>query len=298
MTTEGDFPSETQLARRPFPGWWQGFALVLVTLFLQGVMGAVVASAVAGWAAVGGEEVTAEVYGHPGIVVSVNVVSLGLLLWLVPKLFVRAAWAEIYPLRPVALAGVLLTPPTLVGIGILGSEADNVVRSFLPMPEAVREIFEQLIKGDAVFSFVALVVVAPLTEELLFRGLILRGFLLRYSLWAAIGAQAFLFALLHANPWQFLSPLALGVLFGWLAVRTGSLTLPILGHAVINGMAFALPYTGLEIPGLIDDGSGTVAFQPMWLDLMGLTLVAAGVALLSRVLPQIDVSKSPARAVH
>lgn len=288
-----DFPGAAAAPVRPaFPGWWQAFALMLVAMSVQFMVGFAVGFALWFAAAASGAELPPRVYAHPGIAIFTNVVSLGLVLWLAPKLLARAPWAEIYPLRRVSLSGVLLTPPILIGMGILGSEADNVVRSFLPMPKAVGEAFEELTRGDPVFSLIVLVVVAPVTEELLFRGLILRGFLLRYGPGLAIVAQALLFALFHANPWQFVSPLALGALFGWLAVRTGSLVLPLLGHAITNGLVYALPYMGLEVQGLTGDPSGATEFQPLWLDGMGLGLVVLGVALLHRVLGRAAVPQS------
>lgn len=94
--------------------------------------------------------------------------------------------------------------------------------------------------------------------------------------WKAIGLSTLLFALVHAIPWQLASPLLAGLVLGWVAVRTGSLWLPVIGHAMHNGRVVLaengmLPaYLGSR-PGL--DTSG-------WLTALLLTF--AGALLLAR----------------
>lgn len=122
--------------------------------------------------------------------------------------------------------------------------------------------------------------VASLTEELLVRGLILRGFLGHYRARKAILASAIFFAVLHLNPWQFIGATALGVLFAWWFIQTRSMLPCFLGHAFAN----ALPLTAsvllpFEIPGYTSDFR-TVQFQPLWFDLMGLVLGVIGIWLL------------------
>jgi membrane protease YdiL (CAAX protease family) len=121
-----------------------------------------------------------------------------------------------------------------------------------------------------------LVLVGPLFEELFNRGLVLNGMRRRYSAWKAIGLSTLLFALSHANPWQLATPLAAGAVFGWVVVRTGTLWLPVIGHAVHNGReVFA---KGGTLPVYLDprhplDTSGWLA---------ALLLTCAGALLLAR----------------
>ena len=127
-------------------------------------------------------------------------------------------------------------------------------------------------------------VVAPLTEELLFRGLILRGFLRNYSQAKAVFVTAILFAIIHLNPWQFIGALLLGVIFGWWFVQTRSLIPCLFGHAVFNAFPLILSAT-VKIPGYT---IGTATFQPLWLDILGLILVGIGGWLLIWVFQKID----------
>jgi membrane protease YdiL (CAAX protease family) len=133
-----------------------------------------------------------------------------------------------------------------------------------------------------------LVVIAPVSEELLFRGIILRGLLSRYRPAAAVVLTALLFAILHANPWQFFSALFLGIVFGWFYLRTGSIALCILAHAMANGLNLLSTMIPLDIPGFTGTPDNSVmVFQPWWLDLCGLGMLMAGVWAFYRATPQV-----------
>lgn len=79
-----------------------------------------------------------------------------------------------------------------------------------------------------------LVIVAPVTEEVLFRGQFLRGFLGRYSPAMAIGLSAVLFSAIHLNPVQIPATLMLGILSGFLFLRTRSVWPCIAAHMLNN----------------------------------------------------------------
>jgi len=77
-------------------------------------------------------------------------------------------------------------------------------------------------------------VVGPIVEELIFRGLILKGFRRNYNATTAILMSALLFALFHLNPWQFPATFVLGLLLGWVMIRTNNIILAIIGHSINN----------------------------------------------------------------
>jgi membrane protease YdiL (CAAX protease family) len=174
----------------------------------------------------------------------------------------------------------------IVGVSILGSELDNVFRTLLPPPEWLTDMFLRLAGFETSLfgSVLALVVVAPMTEELLFRGLILRGFLSRYTVHKAVFASALLFGIFHLNPWQFLHTTIIGILFAWWFVRTKSLVPCIFGHALNNGLVFIYrDVFGLDMAGYTTPGSYGVQFQPIWLDLVGALLLVLGLSVLIHV---------------
>lgn len=90
--------------------------------------------------------------------------------------------------------------------------------------------------------FLAAVVVAPLFEETVFRGLLLSS-LLRYlrHAWLAITISGVAFGLIHTGQPQDVLPLCtLGVILGYVRIRFTSLTIPILVHALFNARTMVL----------------------------------------------------------
>jgi membrane protease YdiL (CAAX protease family) len=226
---------------------------------------------------------------HPATLAVVNLIAIGLILmWGLKK--VKASFKNVFSLVPIRISLFLPISLTIIGVGILLSELDNLLRTVLPMPAGIADFYAKLLLGQTSLwgSFVVLVVVAPLTEELLFRGFILRGFLSHYSRRKAVLASAILFGAFHLNPWQFLEATILGVLFAWLFVRTRSLLPCIYGHALINALPIILlGILNLEIPGVTSELT-KVEFQPLWLDLFGLFLAGLGLWLLKRMFGKED----------
>ena len=218
---------------------------------------------------------------HPAVSSLISVIAFGLIL---ARGLKRAniSLREICPLVPVRLPLLFPMALTVIGTSILLSEADNLLRTFLPPPAWFSDYLKSLVGGQVSLwgSILSLVVVAPLTEELLVRGLILRGFLSHYSTRKAILASAIFFGVLHLNPWQFIGATTLGVLFAWWFIETRSMLPCFFGHALANALPLAattlLPF---EIPGYTSD-FGTIEFQPFWFDLVGVILAAIGIWLL------------------
>ena len=89
-------------------------------------------------------------------------------------------------------------------------------------------------------------VFAPLLEEVLFRGAI-QGYMMRhFKPWTAIICSALVFGLIHMNPVQIVYATCLGIIFGWIYYRTGSLLPVILGHILNNGFATIVTLSGVE----------------------------------------------------
>ncbi len=214
----------------------------------------------------------------------VELIAIGLtLLWGFRR--TQASFGQVFPLSPLRPAFIVPVVLTVVGCAIILSEADNALQSFLPMPARYADIFSRIAGGRSSVwgSLAALVVVAPLTEEFLFRGLILRGFLSRYRARKAILVSALLFGAFHLNPWQLLPATVVGVLFGWWFAQTRSLVPGLVGHALFNGVPWALGRVAhMEIPGFTAP-SGGVELQPLWFDLGGLLLTGLGLVLLQRM---------------
>lgn len=112
------------------------------------------------------------------------------------------------------------------------------ISDMMPMPEFLKNVFRDLAGQSGVFSFVTIVIAAPVFEELLFRGIILDGLLRKYSPTKSIIVSSIFFGIVHLNPWQFVAAFVIGILSGWIYYKTRNLSLSILIHAVNNLVAF------------------------------------------------------------
>jgi len=96
--------------------------------------------------------------------------------------------------------------------------------------------------GTLILLAVALVVAAPLMEELLFRGFLFPGYARsRLGPWGAIPFTSASWAVMHVQYEAFyiVQIFVLGCAFGWLRWRSGSTLLTVILHAIINALALA-----------------------------------------------------------
>lgn len=154
--------------------------------------------------------------------------------------------------------------------------------SLIPMSDGFKELFEKAFSDqDPRILFISASILAPLLEELLCRGVILRGMLTQMKPWKAILWSAFLFAVLHANPWQGIAAIMMGSFIGWIYYRTHSLWSCIFIHFVNNTWA---QVAMLLFPDI--DPDATIAeLMPGWAYAI---LLAAAVAVLTLSIYIID----------
>ena len=106
-----------------------------------------------------------------------------------------------------------------------------------PMPQWLKEMMEKMLDAPLWVTLISVSVFAPFFEEWLCRGVIMRGMLHSMHPSMAIIISAAFFAVIHMNPWQALPAFCLGVLFGFVYYRTGSLKLTMVMHCVNNSLA-------------------------------------------------------------
>lgn len=112
----------------------------------------------------------------------------------------------------------------------------NYLSELADLPNSMQETFEMMMRHP--LGIIAIVIMAPIVEELLFRGAI-EGYLLRK--WkhpaGAIVFSSLVFGLVHGNWVQAPFAFVIGLALGWMYYRTGSLLPGILMHFVNNGTA-------------------------------------------------------------
>ena len=124
-----------------------------------------------------------------------------------------------------------------------------------------------LIKNINVGTFFSICILAPIVEELFFRGVVERILLkLKTSPWVGIIASAMLFTMMHEFPYQAISAFIGGVIYGWVYYKTKSIYLTFSMHAV-NNIIFFIGFS-------LDDGvGGSDAFPPILYVFAGLSLL-------------------------
>lgn len=111
----------------------------------------------------------------------------------------------------------------------------------MEMPKSVQHVFEQIMSTP--IGYVAIGLLAPLAEEMVFRGAILRVLLKVFDRrwhWLPIVISAVLFGAVHGNMAQFLHAMLLGLLLGWLYYRTNSIVPGVVLHWVNNSIAYVV----------------------------------------------------------
>ena len=136
-----------------------------------------------------------------------------------------------------------LRDTVLIGLGasVLIDELDRLVALVFPLPENIARGMEFLTFAtplEALLVVGGAVLVAPLVEELVFRGFFQGQLEQGYrDATKAVLFSAALFMILHFNPWWSLQIYLLGVILGYLAWRTASIWPAVVVHAVNNSLA-------------------------------------------------------------
>lgn len=166
-----------------------------------------------------------------------NVVGIGAALYVGCRQ-ARGPLRDVLSLRlfPLGLAPLL----TIMGLSgsILGAELATLVNNVIPMPKDVVHLFRSILTADSWGSFATraalLGLMAPVTEELFFRGLIQRGLVARHGAGTGIVVTSICFGVFHLIPWQAVGTAFVGVMLGVVVHRTGSIAAGMWVHAVWN----------------------------------------------------------------
>ena len=147
-----------------------------------------------------------------------------------------------------AMVGLRRPPAAAVmGAVLIGTSAWAVVAILsewlVPVPKDVLEQMRKvLLPGDQSLPAGLLLVAATpaLCEEVLFRGVVLRGLATRLTPVGAIVITGVLFGMFHLNVWKLLPTTLLGIALSWVALESRSLVTSMIVHFLNNGMLVAL----------------------------------------------------------
>lgn len=266
---------------RPFPGLWHAAGLlVLIQILANGIGAALLAPGII-------EEVrrtgTFEgPFNAAWVGLIANTLSFGAVIALTFRLS-RLPAGVAFPLARVDIGHGFLAIVTLAGALIVADFLSNLFVRAFPPPEAIAELFEDFLGGSPAWtSFAFLVVVAPITEEFFFRGVLQSGLRRRYGPRTAIIASGVLFGVIHVLPWQVLPAIPLGLLFAWWTERTRSLWPALIGHALVNGTSW---FVAMRNP---DRDLLAPTFNEPWILALGALVLVLGLGASNRHFPRPD----------
>ena len=153
--------------------------------------------------------------------------------------FLATRWAEVSP------AWLRTRPWTVLIWSVIASLGAIIPSAWLQeqlpeLPNIVEQEFDLILKDR--WGYVVIGLLASLSEEIVFRGAILRSLLRssRLSVGGAIALSALMFSVIHLNPAQLPHAFIIGLLLGWMYYRTGSILPGVAYHWANNSVAYVL----------------------------------------------------------
>lgn len=248
-------------------GIWSGLGIVVLYFALQltvAVALAILAGIIYGIVrSMHGLAVSSNVVQHlfqspeakTGMTVATLAVVAVLMLWIIRRLW-RSQWNVADPpgfgfVRPNTRLWFLYAALAGFAVGVVGGMLTNLLAQGHPVQQDVSVMGHQVSLGMRVALAVLVVCVAPLVEELIFRGVLLSGLMRYMKAGWAVALSALIFGCVHLPDFKFSwyaipDLVLLGVVLAWLRLRTRSLWPAVAAHAVNNLLAtiswFAMIY--------------------------------------------------------
>lgn len=126
--------------------------------------------------------------------------------------------------------------PVGLFLNLLANMALGMLGELLPVPVPAAESGREYI-----INILVIALTAAIGEEMFFRGFMLTGYE-RLGERKAVIISAILFGIFHFNIQNFIGPVFLGVVFAYMAIRTGSLAAPVVGHFINNAVSVTFMY--------------------------------------------------------
>lgn len=182
------------------------------------------------------------IYFNFGLLVITDLAFLAVIFWYLRSIklgvkdlgLIKRFKASNLPLvLAVAVGYVFLTTVISLGFKLLFPSIDLGQEQAIAFTKAVGPV-------EKLFAAVALLVVAPISEELIFRGFIFKGFRKQLGFLAAAVISSIFFGLIHGQINVALDTFALGLMLCYLYEKTQSIWPSIMLHSLKNGIAFYL----------------------------------------------------------
>ncbi len=156
-------------------------------------------------------------------------------------IFLKCKWAHVSNTWMQTRPWAVIVWAVLLAVGSIIPSEQLVEWMHFEMPEQMMKMMESVMKKP--LGYVAIGILAPLAEEMVFRGAILRKLLSMMPTsrhWVAIAISALLFGIVHFNLPQGIHAFLIGLLLGWMYYRTRSIIPGIVFHWINNTISYIL----------------------------------------------------------
>lgn len=190
-----------------------------------------------GWRATGLQKLVLGI--SPTVLAAVAVCVLARLRGRTPEQALGLASSESTRDAGRGVVAYLTAYPAVMAVIVLWAHLFDMVGVEIPSQEAVKTVLTKQAWPEVAASVAVVVIVAPLLEEMVFRGFLLSALSRRMGPAGAVVLSAALFGLLHTADHPFYAgPIfVLGLLLGWLYLRTGRLWVAVGCHGAHNALA-------------------------------------------------------------
>ncbi len=210
-----------------------GFGL-LIFILAANTLGGSIGSVIAHIIAANGNKDLASIYEDTTFLTITNIIGVYLIAFPLFVLVARFSGDSVSKIKGHITKGQFLRAlciifPVDIGLGYLS----NMLASAISGGEANNGMIENLLTGENFLAIVMVAILAPVFEELIFRKIIIDR-TRKYGEVIAIVYSALAFGIFHCNLYQIFYAFALGLVFGYVYIRTGNVVLTIIMHMSIN----------------------------------------------------------------
>lgn len=189
-------------------------------------------------------------------------------------------FGDAYGLRAVSFGTVVAAAATGATMQIPLAEIANLVEEVVPIPLEEKLRLAALVSPTSFLSglglVLAVVAIAPVAEELVFRGLLLPGIARGSGLGIGVFVSTLGFAIAHVRPASVVVAFVGGLVLAFTTVRTRSIVPSIVLHAANNAVPILLPHRLVPFVGMNVVSDGPSHVDPR---IVAASLVAFGLAI-------------------
>ncbi|SFG10028.1 CPBP family intramembrane glutamic endopeptidase [Oribacterium sp. WCC10] len=145
--------------------------------------------------------------------------------------------ASIFSIRSLSL----IICYTMVSFCIALLLSDTVTKLWPASHELFSSLISKVMGENSLVGYVTIILLAPISEELAFRGVILRNSERVFGLTGCIVLNAILFSIMHLNPLQCIYVIPIAVMLTYLAYKYNTVLASIIAHIINNSLGVLIP---------------------------------------------------------